>query len=108
MEYSVANAPVLIVTSNNEFLYIDTPLAAYRADEFNEIKRCNASLSYMGYHLFLDRGDYSCRSFFDGIKNLMTINRIKENGVLVCNLGQFIERNILNQKCLREQRFRED
>lgn len=83
MEYSVADAPVLIVSFHKEIINIDTPLAAYRADETNEVKRCNVSLTYMGYHLFLDRGDYTCRSFFDGIKRLMTINRIKENGILV-------------------------
>lgn len=83
MEYPVANAPVLIVTFSREFLNIDTPLAAYRADEMNEVKRCNVSLTYMGYHLYLNRGDYSCRSLFDGIKRLMTINRITDNGILV-------------------------
>lgn len=85
MEYSVANAPVLIVTSQKEFFNIDTPLAAYRADEINEVKRCNVSLNYMGYHLYLNRGDYTCRSLFDGIKSLMTINSIKDNGILVCS-----------------------
>lgn len=86
MEYPVANAPVLIVTFRKEFINVDTPLAAYRADETNEVKRCNVSLSYLGYHLFLDRGDYTCRSLFDGIKRLMTINRIKQNGILVGSL----------------------
>lgn len=85
MEYPVANAPVLIATFRKEFIDIDTPLAAYRADETNEVKRCNVSLSYAGYHLYLDRGDYTCRSLFDGIKRLMTINRIKDNGISVCS-----------------------
>lgn len=83
MEYPIANAPMLIVSFRKEYISIDTPLAAARADEPNEVRRCNVSLTYTGYHFYLERGDYTCRSLFDGIRRLMTIDRIKDNGILV-------------------------
>ncbi|KAJ6639691.1 Transmembrane 7 superfamily member 3, partial [Pseudolycoriella hygida] len=81
MEYPMANTPLLIVTFHKKFMNVDTPLAAFRADESNEVKRCNASLSYIGYHLYLNRGDYTCRSLFDGIKSFMTVGGIEEMGI---------------------------
>lgn len=83
MEYFVKNAPVLVVRFHNEYINIDTPLAAINAEQTDEVKRCNVSLSYVGYHLYLDRGDFTCRTLFDGIKRLMTVGRVKNNGILV-------------------------
>lgn len=82
MEYTVRDAPILMLKRNAQFLYVDTPLAADDPLIDNRIL-CNASLSYVGYHKFLPRDDYSCRTYFDGIKSMLTSDWVKKNGQLV-------------------------
>lgn len=77
----------LSVTENTEFIYVDTPTAA--ASELsikltNQSSVCNASISYIGYHFFLGRGDFSCQSYFTALRKMLTIKDIRHIGSLVC------------------------
>lgn len=82
MEYPVPDAPILMLKSMAEFLYVDTPLAADDPLNDNRIL-CNSTLSYVGYHMYLPRNDYSCRTYFDGIKSMLTAESVVKQGQLV-------------------------
>lgn len=90
MEYPVPDAPILMLKSMAEFLYVDTPLAADDPLNDNRIL-CNSTLSYVGYHMYLPRNDYSCRTYFDGIKSMLTADSVMKQGQLVRGGTTFIE-----------------
>lgn len=83
------NTTDLLVATQNEFIYVNTPLAAASRLPVNatahQIVCNNATLSYSSYHLWMDRGDLTCQSYFDGVRKMLTINDIRQQGTLVRN-----------------------
>lgn len=77
------DSPDLIVRNAREMISVDTPPAAMNINE----RRCQiqptSALQYSGFHLYLTKKDFTCRTYFDGIKQMMTVTDVRKNGKLV-------------------------
>lgn len=78
MELTMPEVPTLVLDVKADMTTVDTPLAATSKG------RCDpaAVFSYTGYHRYMRRSDYSCRSYFDGIRSMMTATQLRQNGQL--------------------------
>lgn len=57
MEYNVEEAPILMVTSEKDLTFVETPLSSTSR---RSGKSCNqTNLQYLGYHLYLRHNDFS-------------------------------------------------
>lgn len=103
MELPMDEVPVLQVhdgdddddddgAANSDFVEVDTPLAADANGDCQQQQRFlvvdrdhnvigggGDELRYTFYHLFLKRGDFTCRTYFDGIRQMLTVSSVRSS-----------------------------
>lgn len=79
----VDDSPGLLVQNAREMISVDTPPAAMNVHERLCQTQPTRALQYSGYHLYLSKNDFTCRTYFDGIKQMLTVSDVKKNGKLV-------------------------
>lgn len=78
MELPMPEVPALVLNVNTDMTTVDTPLAATA----NGICTAAGRLGYTGYHRFLKRFDFTCSSYFESIRSMMTVEQLQRNGQL--------------------------
>lgn len=79
----VEDSPGLLVQNSREMISVYTPPAAMNVNERLCPTQPPSALQYSGFHLYLPKNDFSCRTYFDGIKRMMTATDVRKNGKLV-------------------------
>jgi hypothetical protein len=76
MEFSVEVAPYLDVSYSSSLVTVKSQLASPPPPY-----SCSTGLmDYEVYHLYLTERDFESTSYFDGIRKMLTVNRIEKNG----------------------------
>lgn len=81
--------PMLDVCHHDrQLIFVKTPTAA------DGIDHCDSptKLSYSGFYLSLQRNDFTCRTYFDAVKKMMTTKGIRRYGKLVSIYGRTFTR----------------
>lgn len=79
----VDDSPGLFVQNAREMISVDTPPAAVNVNTPLCQTQPPNDLHYTGFHLYLSKNDFTCRTYFDGIKKMMTVADVRKNGKLV-------------------------
>lgn len=79
------NNPMLRINHqpNSQMIWVRTPTAAGVATTMSRERLCDETphkLNYSGFYFSLPRNDFTCRTYFDGIKAMMTVAAIRRNG----------------------------
>lgn len=80
MEYSVETAPYLHVKYTAAMVTVDFQPAAIPMGWIYGITCTLPTIYYEVYHMYMPEKDHSIETYFDSIKKMMTVDRIRENG----------------------------
>lgn len=76
MEFSVEVAPYLEVSYTSALIKVKSQLASPPAP----FSCTTGSMDYQVFHLYLEERDFESTSYFDGIRKMLTVNRIQQHG----------------------------
>ncbi|XP_055388765.1 uncharacterized protein LOC129617673 [Condylostylus longicornis] len=82
IEGEISESPILKLTSLKDIIQVDTPSAAMSIKKDPKQKLCSntsepsAALSYTGYYYYLPKGDFTNKTYFNGIKRFLLPSNI--------------------------------
>lgn len=84
MEFAVPIAPYLVVNYTPDIIKVENQPSSAPYSKYQKPPPCEAEImEHEVYHLYLTERDFSSESYFEGIKKMLTVKRIRENGKLV-------------------------
>lgn len=84
MEFPLPVSPYLTVQNYRDYIFVD----AAPAKAYNDTDRCLFvdTVNIMFYRMYLSERSFDQDTYFNGIINFMTLEKIRENGEEVCTL----------------------
>ncbi|CAG9136730.1 unnamed protein product [Plutella xylostella] len=84
MEFPILIAPYLRITYNREYFFVDGAAAKDITDvNCNSVKDVEVTF----YRVYLKERDFSPESYFAGLKSVMTLDNVLENGEIIPETG---------------------